>query len=198
MRHHASEILAQARAGLAGEGARLFQSAVEVVRAFRQPEGFELRRSARRVFADQYEVARVGHQHQPVAAPIAAYLLALSGEPGVIANGLHLDHAALRHLPLARPTLLHLLRRIQAEVGMPRAQVGQLADAEHLRLERRADGVEQVAERPVARPLAGRAARGAHLPEIGEVRFHRRRQPGACPGHRLPILHPKPVFGSPY
>ena len=59
------------------------------------------------------------------------------------------DHASFRHLPLARSSLLHLLRRIEAEIGMARALIGKLADAEHLRLERRADGIEQVRQRPI-------------------------------------------------
>ena len=59
---------------------------------------------------------------------------------------------------------------------MARALVGKLTDTEHLRLERHADGVQQIGERPVARPLPSRAARGAHPSEIGEVRLDRRRQ----------------------
>ena len=59
------------------------------------------------------------------------------------------DHASFRNLPLARSSLLHLLRRIEAEIGMARALIGKLADAEHLRLERRADGIEQVRQRPI-------------------------------------------------
>ena len=39
---------------------------------------------------------------------------------------------------------------IEAEVGMARALVGELLDAEHLRLECRADGVEQPRKRPVS------------------------------------------------
>ena len=53
------------------------------------------------------------------------------------------------------------------------ALVGQFADAEHLGLERCTDGVQQVGERPVARPLPGRAARCTHPPQVGEVGFNR-------------------------
>ena len=59
---------------------------------------------------------------------------------------------------------------------MARALVGQLAHAEHLGLQRRADGIEQVRQRRVARPFPGRAARGAYPPKLGEVRLYRRRQ----------------------
>ena len=58
---------------------------------------------------------------------------------------------------------------------MPRALVGQLADAEHLGLERGADGVEQVRQRPVARTLPGRAAGGVDSSEVGEIGLDRRR-----------------------
>ena len=59
---------------------------------------------------------------------------------------------------------------------MPGALIGKLADAEHLGLERRADGVQQIGERPVAGPLPGRAARRAHPSKIGKVRLNCRRQ----------------------
>ena len=91
-------------------------------------------------------------------------------------RGLHLDHATLRNLPLTRPAPLHLLRRIEAEVRMARALIGQLSHAEHFRPQRCADSVQQVRNRSVARPLAGRAARCTHSPEVGEVRLDRRSQ----------------------
>ena len=54
-----------------------------------------------------------------------------------------------------------------------RALVGQFAYAKHLRLERRADSVQQISERPVARPFVGRATGGAHPSEVGEIRLNR-------------------------
>ena len=185
MGQRTGKIFAQARAHVAGEGARLLQPAVEVFRTFRKPEGFELRRATGRVLAQQQEVAIVGYKHQAVAAPVAADLSALRREPGVVCGRLYLDHAALRRLPLTRPALLHLLGRVEAEVGMARALVGKLADAEHLGLERRADGIEQVRQRPVARPLPGRAAGGADSSEVGEICLDRRRQFGVRSAHRL-------------
>ena len=59
----AGEIFARACAEFASEGARLLQPAVEVVRADRHPEGFQLRGPARRVLTHQHEIARVRHQH---------------------------------------------------------------------------------------------------------------------------------------
>ena len=149
MRQCTGEIFAQTRAHVAGEGARLLQQALERLGAASQPESLQLRRATRDVLAHQHEVVRVRHQHQPVAAIVAADLSALRREPGVVSGRLHLDHAPLRCLPLAWSALLHLLRRIEAEVGMARPLVGKLADAEHLGFERGADGVEQVCQRVI-------------------------------------------------
>ena len=99
--------------------------------------------------------------------PIAAHLSAHRRQPGVITRGLHLDHATFGHLPRARPALLHLPRRIEAEVGMPRPLIGQLADTEHPGLEHAADGVQQIGQRPIARPLASSPAGGADPLQIG-------------------------------
>ena len=59
---------------------------------------------------------------------------------------------------------------------MARTLVGQFDDAEYLRLERSADGVQQVREYRIARPLASRPARCAYPPEIDEVGLDRRSQ----------------------
>ena len=165
VRQGTGKIFAQAGADVAGEGARSIQLAVEVAGAVGQPEGFELRRAARRVLAHQDEIARVGHQNQAVTVPIAADLIAGRREPGIVLRALHLDHAALRRLPRARLALLHLLRRVQPEVRVPGPLVGKLADAEHLGLERRADGVEQIGERP-----GSSTARRWRRPRRGPVR----------------------------
>ena len=66
----------------------------------------------------QDEVTGIRHQHQPVALPVAAGLTAGRGEPCIVFWGLHLDHASLRRLPIARRALLHLPRGVEAEVGM--------------------------------------------------------------------------------
>ena len=61
VRQRPSEIFAQARAHLSREGPRCFEAAHERGRVVGQPERFELRRTARRIRAHQYEVARVRH-----------------------------------------------------------------------------------------------------------------------------------------
>ena len=129
-----------------------------------------------RILAHQHEVARVGYQHQAVAVPVAAHLIALRREPRIVNNRLHLDHTALRNLSLARLAFLHLLGRVEAEVGMARALIGKFAHTEHLGLERCADGVQQIGKRSVARTFPGRATRRAHPPEVGEVAFNRCRE----------------------
>ena len=152
------------------------QLALERGIAAGEPEGLERSLLVRRILADECELAQVGHQHQTVAAPVAPDLLAHRWPQHVLVRGLDLDHAAFRCLALAWTPPLHLPGRVEAEIGMARALVGQLADAEYLRPERRADGVKQVRERPVARSLTRRATRGAHPCEIGEVRLDRRDQ----------------------
>ena len=201
MRQRPAQIFAKTRADLAGEGARLLQPAVEVVRAVRQAEGLQLRRAARRVLAHQHEVARIGHQNQSVAVPVAADLIARRGEPriaskgGADSGGLHFHHAVLRRLPLAGPAPLDLLRPVETEVGMARALIGQLPDTEHLGLEGRADGVEQVRERCVARPFPGPAARGAYPSQIDEVRLDRRPQLPVRSCHRPCCRRARPSAG---
>ena len=58
----------------------------EVVLAFREPKGFEDFRRACTVIPNQHEVARVGHDHQPIASPIACDLRAFSRHPRIIAD----------------------------------------------------------------------------------------------------------------
>ena len=89
---------------------------------------------ARRIIADERELVQVGRQHQTIAGPVASDLLAHRQSRHVLMRGLDLDHAAFRSLTLARAPPLHLPGRVEAEVGMARALVGQLADAEHLGL----------------------------------------------------------------
>lgn len=71
---------------------------------------------------------------------------------------LHLDDAAFRYLAFARLTLLCLLRRLTAEIRMARSMVSKFANAEHLRLERCAEGVQQIGEQPVRRAFPDRTA----------------------------------------
>ncbi len=169
MRQRPAQILAQTRAYLASEGLRLIQAPLELRGAVRQPKRFQLLGPALRVLAHEHEVPVVGHQHQAVAGPIAADLTAVGGEPGVVIGGFDLHHAAFGNLALARLAALHLPGGVEAEVGMARALVGQLDDAEDLGLERTADRVQQVGERAVAGALAGRAAGGAHAAQVFEV-----------------------------
>ena len=61
VRERPGEVFAEPRAGLAGEGARLLDPPPEFFGAPGEPQGFELRRPARRVVGDQHEVAQIGY-----------------------------------------------------------------------------------------------------------------------------------------
>ena len=119
VRQRPCEILAKARARLAGERPGLFQPVKELIAAAGQPKGFERRGFAVCVLAHQDEVASIRHQHQPVALPVAAGLTARRREPCVVLRGLHLDHASLRGLSLARarPSAPALRRRGRSRDG---------------------------------------------------------------------------------
>ena len=133
----------------------------------------------RRVFAQEHELASIRDQHHAVARPVAAHLAAGGRESGVSVGRLHLHDAELRRLPFPRPAPLDLPRRVEAEIRMTGALVGQLADAEHLGLEGAADGVQQVGDRRVERPFAGCAAGRANPLQVGEVVLGCGRQPVA-------------------
>ena len=139
-----AKILAQTRTGLAGEGPRLVQLPVEVLRTVRQLARFQFFQAARCVLAHQHEVSRVGHKHLAVAFPVAADLITLCRQPRVVIGGLYLDNGALWRLPVTRHASLYLLRPVEAEIRVARPLVGRLTDTEHFRLERPTDGVEQV------------------------------------------------------
>ena len=79
----------------------------------------------------------------------------------------------IQNLAAAGPPSLHLLGCIEAEVGVPCALVGELADAEHLGLERAADGVQQVGNRRVVGTLARPATGGPYAVKVGKVCLNR-------------------------
>lgn len=149
------KIFPKARACLAGECAGPVQFASEVIRAFSGPERFELRGLTGGVLTHKHEIAGVGHEDKAIAPPVAAYLIALRGEPGVVVHRLHFDAAAFRYLAFARLAPLQLFGHIEAEIWMARAVIGEVADAEHTRPERRADGAQKPRERPVGIAFPG-------------------------------------------
>ena len=119
MRQGAGEIFPKARPDLVGKGARRLQLARKRLVAIRQAERFKSCLTAACVRADKGELAKVGYQHQPVPAPIARDLLTHAKRVHFLVGRLDFHNATLGGLTLARPALLHLLRREQAEVGMP-------------------------------------------------------------------------------
>ena len=141
MRQRTSKVFTEARSGPPRECTRLLKLAPEIVRAVRQSESLQLRRTARRILAHQHEVAQVGHQHQTIVVPVATGLIAHCREQGIVVRRLDLDRAALRHLAFTWVALLHLLRGVKSKVRATRALVRELTDAEHFWRERRADRV---------------------------------------------------------
>ena len=115
--------------------------------------------------------------------PIPADLFPGRSQERIVVCAFYFDHAAFRRLALLRLAPLHLFRSVQAEIGMPGALIGQFADAKHFRFERVADGVEQIRQRAVARPLTGSAARRADLPQVAQIGFNRGGQACRCRCH---------------
>ena len=145
-------------------------------------EGLQLHWVALGVLAYQDEVACVGNQHEPVPTPVAAHLVAVRRQPGVVAGGLDLHDAAFGDLAGPRLALLHLLSGVEAEVRVARALLGKLAYAEHLGPERSADGVQQVGQGRIVRPLSGRAAGRPYAAQVGKILLYCRGQ--LCCGWR--------------
>ena len=182
----AAEVFAEGRADVAGEVAGRLEPGLELALCRGEPEGLQPGWVARGVLAEQHEVAGVGDEHEAVLAPVAADLVAIGGQPRVVADGLDLDDAALGGLPLARPSTLELARGVESEVGVSRALLCQLADAVDLRLECRADGCEEVVEGRVVGALAGRTAGGAYAAKVAEVVLDRGGEFGCGHGHSVP------------
>ncbi len=151
-----AQVLSQAGPHLPGEGLRCLQQLVELLGAAGQPEALKLCWTARSVLAQQYEVPGVCHEHQPVPGPVSADLVTLGDQPGVVADRLDFDHSALGELSLAWLPLLYLPGCVQANVGMPRALLRHLADAENLGFEGAAHRVQQIGQGWVVRTLTGR------------------------------------------
>ena len=150
VRQGAGKVLAQARSKAPRRGPRRLQQPVEPRLGGGQPEGLQLHLVACRVPAHELELPQVGRQDQAIARPVAVHLLMHFTRTEGRLGRLHLHDPAFRNLPLARLALPNLLRRVEPHVGMARALVSELDDAEHLRLERPADGVQQVGERGIA------------------------------------------------
>ena len=182
----AAEVLTQGGANVAGEGAGVLQPGLEAGGGLGQPEGLQLGGSAFRVFAQQHEVAGVGNENKAVAVPVAADLTATGGEPGVVVGRLDLYHAALRRLSLLGLSALGLFCGIEAEVGVPRALLGQLIHAIHLGPGSGSHSVQQVVQRRVVGQLSGTAARSPDAAELGEIVFYGRREFGAGCWHNSP------------
>ena len=176
MGQRAAQVLPETGSELTRKSTGLLESKLELCGGAGEPEGLQFRGHARRVLAEQYEVAGVGDEDEPVFAPIFADLFTGCRQPGVIGDGLDFDHAALRRLALARLAPLNLTRGIETEVRMARALLCKLADAEYFGLEHASNGVEQVGQRRVVGALAGGAAGRSDPAQIGKILLYRRCQ----------------------
>ena len=180
---HTGEVLDEATAHFLCESAGFLQLPMELRRSLCEAERLKGRLPSCRIGADQPKLAQVGDQHQAVASPVAGHLLPGRDLRHVICVGLDLYHAAFRNLPRTGPPPLQLLGRIEPDVRMPRALIGEFGDAEDLGFQAAADGVQQVHERGVGGPLASRAARSALAGEITQVVLDRGGESGVCSGH---------------
>ena len=203
VRERPAKVLAKAKAHLTGEDMRAIEPTREPGIVGRKAEPLQRRLGTGSVRTDEHELAQIRHEHETIAAPVPAHLAAYPGRRDVLVRALHLDHATLRSLALARAPALHLPRRVETEIRMPRALVGQLADAEHLRLQRRPHTVQKTRKRAIARPLRRSAARGAHARQIDEVRLDHLRQLHIRSRHRpstrrasAPIDSPSSTAGT--
>ena len=95
------------------------QPPLEILHTFGEPESLQHDRSARPL-AHEGEIARVRNQHEAVAVPVAAHLLTLRREPGVIVCGPFTSTTPRSGVwPSRGLALLYLLRRVEAEIGWP-------------------------------------------------------------------------------
>ena len=147
----------------------MLQLLVEVRCGVREPEGFEGLLPPRGIGADQPELPQVRHEHELVAGPVAGYLLPGCYLVQLVLIRLRFHDAPFRDLSRPGPAPLQLPGGIEPDVRMSGALVGEFGDAEDLRLQAGAHGVEQVNERGVGGSLTGRAARRALPGEIAQV-----------------------------
>ena len=178
VRQRAAQVFAQPRPNPASERPRLFQSRIKRFFAVRQPEGFKRHLVSGCALTDEFKLTQVGHQHQVVALPVAAHLIPHGLFVRVLVWRFHFHYAALRRLrlSLARPPALQLPLDVKVKVGMPRALICRLHDAQHLRPERLSNRAEQCRQREIRGSLVrGRPGR-ANPPQIGKKRLYRRFQ----------------------
>ncbi len=112
-----------------------------------------------------------------MSAPIAADLLAVRDDPGIIFGWLDFDDAASRHLGkvwrIVLASLLELIFSKETAIGTSRAAIFELEDAADFWFERFADFVKKIGEGRVIRRFVNRFTRGTDVAERGEIRFER-------------------------
>ena len=136
----------------------------------RQLDMLEVDRASRLVAPDEKEAPVVGDEHETVALPIALHLLAARELVEVVLGCLDLDDAAVgrgcrSQLVAVRLAAPEAGDRVEAEVRLARTLIGDLPDAQHLRLEVAAGLVEEILQRRVI----GGLGRGAVAPDFAHL-----------------------------
>ncbi len=129
LRQNAAQVFGERQPDPARRSARRGRGLPEGLRVLGQAKGFELGRATAGVVADQQEIAIVGDENQTVAIEVLADLPRFRRQPGVVADRFDFDDTPLRHRTGSRLASLALVRRIETEVGMAGALVGELREA---------------------------------------------------------------------
>jgi hypothetical protein len=90
-------------------------------------------------------------------------------EPYLIGYALHLNHAALRHLPYARLVFLDLTGGEQAVIRMARTGVAKVGKAKNLRLQVLSEGVQKLGQRWVIRTSFRSRPQAMNIAHRGKV-----------------------------
>ena len=149
---------------------------IERLLTISQPECFKRDLFSGWALTHELKFKQVGHQHEAITLPIAAYLIADGLRFRVFIRRLHLDHASFWGLPFAGLAFLYLLFSVEIKIGMARALVRRLHQAIHLGFECGANSVQEIGKRRVGGALISRRARLSNPAQISEKCFDRRRE----------------------
>jgi len=183
MRERALQVFAERPANPFGRRARRIHHGPERIGGGRERELFELRHAPVRPLAHDEEGAQVGRDDQPVRFKVALHLRRAGERANVLLRAFGLDHAALGHLSGTRLAALKLGLRVKPEIGMARARVLKIGEAQHARLQLRANGGEEGRHGGIMRAFLGPGAKAARGAKVREIRLD---CPDECVRHAFP------------